>query len=194
MARKERLSNKEDKKSDVYTLVVSVKYRLWYVWKSIIFFKMSKSMRVSVEVDVHSVTCPGVWFPCKSPVYLSICFLGFHVKTKPFPAAFPLLFGDKFVFEKTFPGMSLFRKKKLWSQVSKVLFDRHWHPAALAGYIRRPTSLRGIVTRSQPRACPRSPDGFGHVWNVCRGISLSLSSIEAYVYVWSRCRPLDGTH
>ena len=67
-------------------------------------FKMSKSMRVSVEVDVHSVTCPGVWFPCKSPVYLSICFLGFHVKTKPFPAAFPLLFGDKFVFEKTFPG------------------------------------------------------------------------------------------
>ena len=65
---------------------------------------MSKSIRISVEVDVHSVTCPGVWFPCKSPVYLSICFLGFHVKTKPFPAAFPLLFGDKFVFEKTFPG------------------------------------------------------------------------------------------
>ena len=55
-------------------------------------------------MDVHSVTCPGVWFPCKSPVYLSLCFLGFHVKTKPFPAAFPLLFGDKFVFEKTFPG------------------------------------------------------------------------------------------
>ena len=46
----------------------------------------------------------GVWFPCKSPVYLSICFLGFHVKTKPFPATFPLLFGDKFVMEKTFPG------------------------------------------------------------------------------------------
>ena len=69
-------------------------------------------MRVSVEVDVHSVTCPGVWFPCKSPVYLSICFLGFHVKTKPFPAAFPLLFGDKFVFEKTFPGMYFFKKKK----------------------------------------------------------------------------------
>jgi hypothetical protein len=29
---------------------------------------------------------------------------GFHVKTKPFPATFPLLFGDKFVMEKTFPG------------------------------------------------------------------------------------------
>ena len=57
------------------------------------------------QVDVHSVTCPGVWFPCKSPVYMSLCFLGFHVKTKPFPAAFPLLFGDKFVFEKTFPGI-----------------------------------------------------------------------------------------
>ncbi len=26
------------------------------------------------------------------------------MKTKPFPPTFPLLFGDKFVFEKTFPG------------------------------------------------------------------------------------------
>ena len=65
---------------------------------------MSKSIRIQLEVDVHAVTCPGVWFPCKSPVYLSICFLGFHVRTKPFPANFPLLFNDKFVFEKTFPG------------------------------------------------------------------------------------------
>ena len=65
---------------------------------------MSKSMRLQLEVDVHAVTCPGVWFPCKSPVYLSICFLGFHVRTKPFPANFPLLFNDKFIFEKTFPG------------------------------------------------------------------------------------------
>ena len=65
---------------------------------------MSKSIRCQLEVDVHAVTCPGVWFPCKSPVYLSICFLGFHVRTKPFPANFPLLFNDKFVFEKTFPG------------------------------------------------------------------------------------------
>jgi len=37
-------------------------------------------------------------------VHLSICFLGFHIKTKPFPATFPLLFGDKFILEKTFPG------------------------------------------------------------------------------------------
>jgi hypothetical protein len=29
-------------------------------------------------------------------VHLSICFLGFHVKTKPFPPSFPLLFHDKY--------------------------------------------------------------------------------------------------
>ena len=43
----------------------------------------------------------------QGPISLSICFLGFHVKTKPFPPTFPLLFGDKFVFEKTFPGKEL---------------------------------------------------------------------------------------
>ena len=65
---------------------------------------MSKSMRIQLEVDIHAVTCPGVWFTRKGPVFLSICFLGYHVKTKPFPPNFPFLFGDKFVFEKTFPG------------------------------------------------------------------------------------------
>ena len=57
-----------------------------------------------LEVDVHSVSCPGVWLSKKSPVFLSLCFLGYHVQTKPFPASFPLLFGDKFIFERTFTG------------------------------------------------------------------------------------------
>jgi len=67
---------------------------------------MSKSLRIQLEVDVHAVTCPGVWFSRKGPVSLSLCFLGYHVRTKPFPPTFPFLFGDKFVFEKTFPGVS----------------------------------------------------------------------------------------
>lgn len=68
---------------------------------------MAKSLRLQLEVDIHAVTCPGVWFNRKAPVFLSICFLGYHVKTKLFPPTFPLLFNDKFVFEKTFPGMLL---------------------------------------------------------------------------------------
>ena len=88
---------------------------------------MSKSMRIQIEVDVHAVTCPGVWFNCKSPVYLSICFLGFHVRTKPFPANFPLLFSDKFIFEKTFPGKAgsffvPFGKNSIFSKAKKLDF------------------------------------------------------------------------
>ncbi len=65
---------------------------------------MSKSLRLQLELDLHAITCPGVWFSNKAPVFVSVCFLGFHVRSKPFPAAFPLLFADKFVFEKTFAG------------------------------------------------------------------------------------------
>ena len=54
-----------------------------------------KALKLRAEVEVHSVSCPGVFFACKGPVHLSICFLGFHVKTKPFPPSFPLLFHDK---------------------------------------------------------------------------------------------------
>ena len=54
-----------------------------------------KALKLRAEVEIHSVSCPGVFFPCKGPVHLSICFLGFHVKTKPFPPSFPLLFHDR---------------------------------------------------------------------------------------------------
>ncbi|XP_040569154.1 uncharacterized protein [Lepeophtheirus salmonis] len=67
---------------------------------------MSKSLRLTLDMEIHAVSCPGVWFSHKGPIYLSVCFLGFHVRTKPFPPTFPLLFGDKFLFEKTFPGIS----------------------------------------------------------------------------------------
>ena len=38
----------------------------------------------------------GHCFKFWTQVHLSICFLGFHVKTKPFPPSFPLLFHDKY--------------------------------------------------------------------------------------------------
>ena len=76
-----------------------------------------KALKLRAEVSIHSVSCPGVFFQCKGPVsqillstrlqspltslsmlqvHLSVCFLGFHVKTKPFPPSFPLLFHDRY--------------------------------------------------------------------------------------------------
>lgn len=37
-------------------------------WNKICFrINMSKSMKISVEAEIHGVTCPGVWFSCKIP-------------------------------------------------------------------------------------------------------------------------------
>ena len=137
---------------------------------------MAKSMRIQIEVDVHAVTCPGVWFACKSPVYLSICFLGFHVRTKPFPANFPLLFADKFIFEKTFPG----KRGNSRLQIGSLTFDRSHpvvgrlsfyldiflcrcvDPAAVDSYLGAPAPLCGASARGVAWSRAHGPSGLGH--------------------------------
>ena len=137
---------------------------------------MAKSMRIQIEVDVHAVTCPGVWFACKSPVYLSICFLGFHVRTKPFPANFPLLFADKFIFEKTFPGKR--RNSRLhcgsltsipcycWTSFYHRNLDifvcRCVDPAAVDSHFGAPAPLCGASARGIAWSRAHSPSGLGH--------------------------------
>ena len=104
---------------------------------------MAKSMRLQLEVDIHAVTCPGVWFSRKGPVFLNICFLGYHVKTKPFPPTFPFLFGDKFVFEKTFPGCSTLQQLQSTLEGQQLYIEllqetgpdpHHHHPVVLATF------------------------------------------------------------
>ncbi|KAI6064006.1 Spermatogenesis-associated protein 6 isoform X2 [Aix galericulata] len=48
------------------------------------------------------ITCPGVQLKDKEELYLSVSLLGQYKKTRCVPAAFPLLFQEKIVFEKTF--------------------------------------------------------------------------------------------
>ncbi|NXE21843.1 SPAT6 protein, partial [Ardeotis kori] len=48
------------------------------------------------------ITCPGVLLKDKEELYLSVSVLGQYKKTQCVPAAFPLLFQEKLVFEKTF--------------------------------------------------------------------------------------------
>ncbi|XP_067009287.2 spermatogenesis associated 6-like protein [Anabrus simplex] len=61
-----------------------------------------KALNITVELDVHAVTCPGVWLCPNGRVSLRICTLKSTAKTGKLPPVFPLLFHDKFVFSKTF--------------------------------------------------------------------------------------------
>ncbi|NWH65159.1 SPAT6 protein, partial [Geococcyx californianus] len=77
------------------------------------------------------VTCPGVRLKDKEELYLSVSVLGQCKKTQCLPAAFPLFFQEKLVFEKLqycFMGVAcamslyIFRLKYVFSiSVGKVL-------------------------------------------------------------------------
>jgi len=51
-------------------------------------------------VFLLQITCPGVLLKDKEELYLSVSILGQYKKTRCVPAAFPLLFQEKLVFEK----------------------------------------------------------------------------------------------
>ncbi|XP_075683622.1 spermatogenesis associated 6-like protein isoform X2 [Rhinoderma darwinii] len=59
-------------------------------------------LKVVVELQIHAVTCPGVFLPDKDDVFLNVSILGQSKETKCFPAVFPLLFHEKMRFEKVF--------------------------------------------------------------------------------------------
>ncbi|XP_062479202.1 spermatogenesis-associated protein 6 isoform X1 [Pezoporus occidentalis] len=61
-----------------------------------------KALLCVLQLDVRSITCPGVLLKDKEELYLSVSVFGQHKKTQCVPAAFPLFFQEKLVFEKTF--------------------------------------------------------------------------------------------
>ncbi|XP_067157323.1 spermatogenesis-associated protein 6 isoform X4 [Apteryx mantelli] len=62
-------------------------------------FFMSSLLGEFTTVTVK-ITCPGVLLKDKEELYLSVSVLGQYKKTRCVPAAFPLLFEEKLVFEK----------------------------------------------------------------------------------------------
>ncbi|XP_018417547.1 PREDICTED: spermatogenesis associated 6-like protein [Nanorana parkeri] len=59
-------------------------------------------LKVVVELQIHAVTCPGVFLPDKDDIFLSTSLLGQCKETRCLPAVFPLLFHEKMRFEKVF--------------------------------------------------------------------------------------------
>ncbi|XP_055580553.1 spermatogenesis-associated protein 6 isoform X3 [Falco cherrug] len=60
------------------------------------------ALRCVLQLDVRSITCPGVLLKDKEELYLSVSVFGQYKKTQCVPAVFPLLFQEKLVFEKAF--------------------------------------------------------------------------------------------
>ncbi|XP_026531540.1 spermatogenesis associated 6-like protein [Notechis scutatus] len=59
-------------------------------------------LKVVVELQIHAVSCPGVYLTEKNDVYLTVCVLGQCKETDCIPPVFPLLFHEKMWFEKVF--------------------------------------------------------------------------------------------
>ncbi|XP_068546111.1 spermatogenesis-associated protein 6 isoform X1 [Anas acuta] len=61
-----------------------------------------RALRCVLRLEIREITCPGVQLKDKEELYLSVSLLGQYKKTRRVPAAFPLFFQEKLVFEKTF--------------------------------------------------------------------------------------------
>ncbi|KAJ6629750.1 hypothetical protein Bhyg_16393 [Pseudolycoriella hygida] len=68
---------------------------------------MSKSMNIKIELQIHAITCPGVWLCQKSgDVELSIATLGYTFAGRPLKPRFPLCYHEKFSMDGYFSGVT----------------------------------------------------------------------------------------
>ncbi|KAJ7986603.1 hypothetical protein DPEC_G00341590 [Dallia pectoralis] len=65
-----------------------------------------RGLKCTVHIEIRSITCPGVVIANQEEVYLSVCIMGQFKKTLSLPPVFPLLFHEKMLFVKTFPGVA----------------------------------------------------------------------------------------
>uniref|UniRef100_A0A1B6CXN0 Spermatogenesis-associated protein 6 N-terminal domain-containing protein n=2 Tax=Clastoptera arizonana TaxID=38151 RepID=A0A1B6CXN0_9HEMI len=65
-----------------------------------------KAYNVTINFDIHAVTCPGVWLCSKGMVMLKITLFGQTKFTKGIKPIFPLLFHERFHFHKVFSDIN----------------------------------------------------------------------------------------
>ncbi|XP_038000449.1 spermatogenesis-associated protein 6 isoform X2 [Motacilla alba alba] len=64
-----------------------------------------KALRCVLQLELRSITCPGVQLKDKQELYLSVFVFGQYHKTECVPAAFPLFFQERLLFEKEFANI-----------------------------------------------------------------------------------------
>ncbi|XP_030809636.1 spermatogenesis-associated protein 6 [Camarhynchus parvulus] len=64
-----------------------------------------KALRCVLQLELRSITCPGVQLKDKQELYLSVFVLGQYHKTECVPAVFPLFFQERLQFEKEFANI-----------------------------------------------------------------------------------------
>ncbi|KAF6209787.1 hypothetical protein GE061_015537 [Apolygus lucorum] len=67
---------------------------------------MSKLYNVSIYLDINTVSCPGVWLCPKGKAFLKICLFGVSDLTKEVDPFFPLIFKERFHFQKVFKNIN----------------------------------------------------------------------------------------
>jgi len=60
----------------------------------------NKTYRYSVELNVYAVDAPGTRLSTRNNIYLNICLLGIHKRTRLMPPNLPLHVDQRFYFDK----------------------------------------------------------------------------------------------
>ncbi|XP_067678355.1 spermatogenesis associated 6-like protein isoform X3 [Haliotis asinina] len=61
-----------------------------------------RALRCVVDLNINTVSAPGVWLPSKEDIYLSVCVFNQYRNTRLVTSVFPLLINETFRFEKTY--------------------------------------------------------------------------------------------
>ncbi|CAF1426305.1 unnamed protein product [Rotaria magnacalcarata] len=62
----------------------------------------SKDYRYSVEFNIHAVDAPGTRLIKRGDIYINVCILGMHKRTRLMPATLPMHIDQKLFFEKVY--------------------------------------------------------------------------------------------
>ncbi|XP_076231575.1 uncharacterized protein LOC143177500 isoform X2 [Calliopsis andreniformis] len=76
---------------------------------------------VNVQLDLHAITCPGVWLCPNGKVALRITSLGSTLESHRVSPIFPLLFHNEFNFKKTFTRLAALTELQ-WNLEQEFLY------------------------------------------------------------------------
>ncbi|CAH1394656.1 unnamed protein product [Nezara viridula] len=87
-----------------------------------------KVFNVSLFLDLHAVTCPGVWLCPKGKVAVRVAIFGVSESTKKLTPSFPLFFHERFHFQKKYKKVSSLHQVERVLHRAPVLLELLQYP------------------------------------------------------------------